>query len=92
VYSSEYASGFFAPAASHLPAAPFPRNEGLLGQTPTGIIHKYLLQRPILSPGAPFSLGLLDRPQVRLRLPHVRDAATDSGLSRFATAFLNNAR
>jgi hypothetical protein len=33
-YSSEYASGFFAPAASHLPAAPFPRNEGLLGQTP----------------------------------------------------------
>ena len=33
-YSSEYASGFFEPAASHLPASPFPRNEGLLGQAP----------------------------------------------------------
>jgi len=33
-YSSEYASGFFAPAASHLPAVPSPRNEGWLGQTP----------------------------------------------------------
>jgi len=27
-YSSEYASGFFEPAASHLPAAPVPRYEG----------------------------------------------------------------
>src|SRR5687768_1213281 len=27
-----YASGVFEPAASHLPASPFPRNEGLLGQ------------------------------------------------------------
>jgi hypothetical protein len=34
-YSSEYASGFFEPVASHLPAAPLPRNEGLLGQTPS---------------------------------------------------------
>ena len=34
-YSSEYASGFFEPAASHMPASPFPRNEGLLGQTPS---------------------------------------------------------
>jgi hypothetical protein len=33
-YFSEYASGFFEPAALHLPAAPSPRNEGLLGQTP----------------------------------------------------------
>ena len=33
-YSSEYASGFFEPAASHLPAAPLPRNEGLIRQTP----------------------------------------------------------
>jgi hypothetical protein len=33
-YSSEYASGFFEPAASHLPASPFPRNEGFLGQAP----------------------------------------------------------
>jgi hypothetical protein len=29
-----YACGFFEPAASHLPASPFPRDEGLLGQTP----------------------------------------------------------
>jgi hypothetical protein len=29
-----YASGFFEPTASHLPASSFPRNEGLLGQTP----------------------------------------------------------
>src|SRR5687768_8164186 len=29
-----YACGFFEPAASHLPASPFPRNEGLLEQTP----------------------------------------------------------
>ena len=32
-YSSEYASGFFEPAASYLPASPSPRNEGLFGQT-----------------------------------------------------------
>ena len=30
-----YASGFFEPAASHLSASPFPRNEGLLGQIPS---------------------------------------------------------
>jgi hypothetical protein len=30
-----YASGFFQPVASHLPASPFPGNEGLLGQTPS---------------------------------------------------------
>jgi hypothetical protein len=30
-----YASGFFEPAASHLPAPPSPRNEGLLRQTPS---------------------------------------------------------
>jgi hypothetical protein len=34
-YFSEYASGCFEPAASHLPAPRFPRNEGLLGQTPS---------------------------------------------------------
>ena len=33
-YSSEHASCFFEPAASHLLAALLPRNEGLLGQTP----------------------------------------------------------
>jgi hypothetical protein len=40
-YSSEYASGFFASAASHLLAAPLPRNEGLLGQTPG---HQYVIE------------------------------------------------
>jgi hypothetical protein len=34
-----YASGFFDPAASHLPADPFPRNEGLLGQTRSTPFH-----------------------------------------------------
>ena len=34
-YCREYASGFLEPAALHLPAACSPRNEGLLGQTPT---------------------------------------------------------
>lgn len=37
--SSEYASGFFEPAALHLPATPVPRNEGLLGQIPSPIAH-----------------------------------------------------
>ncbi len=37
-YSSEYASGFFEPAASHLPAPRFPRNEGLPGQTPNLLV------------------------------------------------------
>jgi hypothetical protein len=35
-----YASSFFEPAASHLPASPFPRNEGLLGQAPRGTDRK----------------------------------------------------
>ena len=39
-YSSEYASGFSEPAASHLPAAPLLRNEGLLGQTPSPIARR----------------------------------------------------
>jgi hypothetical protein len=34
-YSSKCASGFFEPAASHLPASRLPRNEGLRGQTPS---------------------------------------------------------
>jgi hypothetical protein len=33
-YSSEYPSGFFEPAASHLHTSPSPRKEGLLGQAP----------------------------------------------------------
>ena len=54
-YSSEYASGFFEPAASHLRASPLPRNEGLLGQTPnveqeTGTVDKDDHQRT-QSPG-----------------------------------------
>jgi hypothetical protein len=39
-YSSEYASVFFEPAASQLPAAPLLRNEGLLGQTPSPIARR----------------------------------------------------
>jgi hypothetical protein len=35
-----YASDFSAPAASHLPASPFPRNEGILGQTPRRLIRQ----------------------------------------------------
>jgi hypothetical protein len=35
MYSDEYASCFFEPAALHLPASPFSRNEGLRGQTPS---------------------------------------------------------
>ena len=34
-YSVEYASGFFQPAASRLPAPSSPRHEGLLGQAPS---------------------------------------------------------
>jgi hypothetical protein len=33
-YSSEYASGFSEPAASHLATAPSPRDEGNVGQAP----------------------------------------------------------
>jgi hypothetical protein len=33
-----YASNFFEPAALHLPASRFPRNEGLLGQTPSLVV------------------------------------------------------
>jgi len=39
-YSSGYASGFFEPAPSHLPAAHLLRNEGLLGQTPNPIARR----------------------------------------------------
>jgi hypothetical protein len=71
----------------------------------TRTIHEHLLQRPILSPGGLFSFGLLDGPQVRLRRPHVREAHgrgapwrawggrvkwAGFGLSRFATAFMDN--
>jgi hypothetical protein len=41
-------------------------------------------------PARLFSFGLLDGPQVRLRRPHLREAAAGFGLSRFATAFMNN--
>jgi hypothetical protein len=34
----EYASSFFEPAASHPPAAPSPRYEGLLGQAPSSML------------------------------------------------------
>jgi len=42
-------------------------------------------------PARLFSFGLLDVPQgVRLRRPHLREATAGFGLSRLATAFLNN--
>ena len=36
MYSSEYTSGFFWPAALHLAAPPSPRHEGNVGQAPSG--------------------------------------------------------
>jgi hypothetical protein len=33
-------SGFFEPVALHLPAAPMPRDEGVLGQTPSVFRHR----------------------------------------------------
>ena len=41
-------------------------------------------------PAGLFSFDLLDGPQVRLRRPHLREAPTGFGLSRFATVFMNN--
>jgi hypothetical protein len=41
-------------------------------------------------PAGLFSFGLLDGPQVRLRRPQLREAQAGFGLSRFATAFMNN--
>ena len=48
-YSTEYASGFFEPAALHLPAAPMPRNEGLLGQTPSVFRHRMDISKRTVS-------------------------------------------
>jgi hypothetical protein len=39
-------------------------------------------------PAGLFSFGLLDGPQVRLRLPYVREALAGFGLERLATAFM----
>jgi hypothetical protein len=41
-------------------------------------------------PAGLFSFGLLDGLQVRLRRPYLREAPTDFGLERLATAFMNN--
>jgi hypothetical protein len=41
-------------------------------------------------PAGLFWFGLLGGPQVRLRRPHVREVPAGFGLSRFATAFMNN--
>jgi hypothetical protein len=40
MYSSEYTSGFFGPAASHLAAPPSPRYEGNVGQAPSRMLKK----------------------------------------------------
>jgi hypothetical protein len=50
-YASEYASDFFEPAASHLPTAPLPRNEGLLGQTPSSRLAEGLMVSRYLRDG-----------------------------------------
>src|SRR5881396_2168909 len=47
-YSSEYASGFSGPAASHLAASPSPRHEGNIGQAPSR-----LLKKSLFSPAQP---------------------------------------
>jgi len=52
-------------------------------------IHEHLLRRPILSPGGPFSFGLLDRLPVRLRRPYLREAPAGFGLERLAAVFMN---
>ena len=62
----------------------------IVGFALAGIIHEYLLQRPILSPRWLFSFGLLDGPQGLLRRPHLREASAGFGLRRFAAAFMNN--
>jgi len=38
MYSSEYTSGFFGPAASHLATSPSPRHEGNIEQAPSHIL------------------------------------------------------
>jgi hypothetical protein len=55
-----HASGFFAPAASHLPAAPFPRNEGLLGQTPSPRLIRIIWRGPRLILGFPNTSSIPD--------------------------------
>jgi len=40
MYSSEYTSGFFWPAALHLAAPPSPRHEGNVGQAPSKMLKK----------------------------------------------------
>jgi hypothetical protein len=48
MYSSEYTSGFFRPAALHLAAPLSPRHEGNVGQAPS-LAHDFpLLQEPQL--------------------------------------------
>jgi len=48
MYSSEYTSGFFRPAALHLAAPLSPRHEGNVGQAPSLAIGFLLLQEPRL--------------------------------------------
>ena len=72
-YSSEYASGFFEPVASHLPAAILPRNEGLLGQTPSARL------RTILSGGV---AQLVEQRTHKPRVSRsIRDTATKPRLA-----------
>jgi hypothetical protein len=48
MYSSEYTSGFFGPAASHLAAPPSPRYEGNVRQAPSRVLKKSAsIRRPL---------------------------------------------
>lgn len=44
----------------------------------------------VVRSSCPFSLGLLNGLQVRLRRPHLREAPAGVGLERLATAFMNS--
>ena len=60
MYSSEYTSGFFGPAASHLAAPPSPRYEGNVGQAPSMMLKKSAsIRRPLFGlPGLSRLFGL----------------------------------
>ena len=62
-----------------------------LGAMLARTIHESLLRRPILSPGGAFLVRSPRRTaRVRLRRSHLREAPAGFGLSRLATAFMNN--
>ena len=58
-------------------------------RTPLADFFSFLLE-PVLSPGRPFSFGLLDERHVRLRRPYVRETSSGFDLEHLATAFMKN--